>query len=695
MHDMTLNFLVLGRYSSPVLHGKSRQLLLSTDQTLLLNCRGRWKLTWLFPDLVSDQVRVENSRCGRTKQHYCSHLTVRPTKADNTGLYRCRYEHRPEKETSVYVYITDRQQPFVEHSRMSPFVLYKKDKEPLIIPCRTTSPNTTAALSKYPKGTRINPDERNILWNSTIGFTIRSPTFFYTGPFFCESSNAGVAHQSRIYIIHRTVSNILEVYLNSSGTVQALKGERLVLNCTATGEFNTRVNITWHYPGQNNTFHSITKRIQTHRTHMLFYSLLTIPKLQRSDRGQYTCRVSSGDNAKQQKVAVTIYDHPFIRLKPRHGCLIETEAGQKSYKISPKLRAFPAPEVMWLKDGRVAAEQCSRYHIEGYSLVIRDVAEEDAGKYTILVRNQEHGLCHNLTLTLEVKVRPQIGEKAVSLQDPGPVQQGSRQALHCTSHGIPPPHMHWSWHPCPPKGLCECPRSSALWTDVTAGQTGTSTQNHILSVSHHHEVLQGKNKTVGVLTVAEAFVSGVYRCVASNSVGTDYRDIHFYITDVAGGFSVAQVEESREGGDLHLTCRASRHLYSALSWQQMHSNVSVQTHLSVGQYSSSLVLLRHNLSTSDSGVYRCSALHLSTGQQAHLDIRVNVSRKYSAVMNYNHKYYFSFKFRQRSSFSQTILYLMSHEKAALMCNVSCLLNLFSMHSLKHTYMQINKQLQSF
>ncbi len=50
----------------------------------------------------------------------------------------------------------------------------------------------------------------------------------------------------------------------------------------------------------------------------------------------------------------------------------------------------------------VAAEQCSRYHMDDNSLVIRDVAEEDAGKYTILVRNQEHGLYQNLTLTLVV-----------------------------------------------------------------------------------------------------------------------------------------------------------------------------------------------------------------------------------------------------------------------------------------------------
>lgn len=37
-------------------------------------------------------------------------------------------------------------------------------------------------------------------------------------------------------------------------------------------------------------------------------------------------------------------------------------------------------------------------------------------------------------------------------------------------------------------------------------------------------------QTVGVLTVAKALVSGVYRCVASNPSGTDHLDVHFYVT---------------------------------------------------------------------------------------------------------------------------------------------------------------------
>ncbi|XP_039982500.1 vascular endothelial growth factor receptor 1 isoform X2 [Xiphias gladius] len=618
-----------GKYSIPILDVKTQQLVLDTNQTLLLSCRGRWELTWAFPPgLARDKVRVEESRCGRTSQQYCSRVMVSRSQAQHTGTFRCRYQHRPRKQTSVYVYVTDSQQPFVEQPGMSPDVLYLKEKQPLVIPCRVTHPNVTTTL--FPNQS-LSPDQWNIIWNSKQGFTIQTPTVHNIGLFFCQTITDGVTHKSHKYFVHRPVSNIMDVYLNSSGPVQALKGTKLTLNCTATGELNTRVNITWDYPGKSNDAGSTSKRLLKHRTHILFYSILTIPELHRSDRGLYKCRVTSGEKTKQQNVTVTVYDRPFIHLKPRHGTVMEVQAGQKSYRISPKLKAFPAPEVIWLKDGMVAAEQCSRYHMNGNSLVIRDVAEEDAGKYTVLVRIQEHGLYQNLTLTLVVNVSPQIGEKAVSLQDPGSVPRGSKQALHCTSHGVPPPHIQWLWHPCPSKGLC--PTSSELWRPVTESVPTNSTYNNILSVTHRQEVLQGKKKTVGVLTVAEAFVSGVYRCIASNSAGTDQLDIHFYITDVPGGFSVSQQEEPREGGDLHLTCVANKYLYTALSWQRLNNTEDIQSHsptlssqqLTSGVFSNSLVMLLSNLTAKDSGAYRCSARHLVTRQETHLDTQVVVT----------------------------------------------------------------------
>ncbi|XP_030612939.1 vascular endothelial growth factor receptor 1 isoform X2 [Archocentrus centrarchus] len=446
-----------GKFNVPLLDVQTRQLVLDANQMLMLNCRGRWQLTWTFPaGLARDQVEVSESRCGRTSHHYCSQMKVSRIQAQHTGLFRCRYQHRPQKHTSVYVYVTDSQWPFVEDADMSADVLYMKEKEPLVIPCRVTNPNVTTELVKsYSRS--LSPDQRNIIWNSRRGFTIRTPTFFYVGLFFCQTTGDKVKHKSRKYFVHRLVNKIKDVYLNSSEPVQALKGERLVLNCTATAELNTRVNFTWDYPGKSVSAGSTSKMLVRHPTHTLFYSILSIPKLQRSDQGRYMCRVTSGDQSQQAQVNVTVYDRPFIRLKPRNGFVMTVQAGEKSYRISPKLRAFPAPEVIWLKDGMVAADQCSRYHRDGNSLVIRDVAEEDAGKYTVLVRIQEHRLYQNLTLTLVVYVSPKIGEKAMLLQDLGSVPRGSRQALRCTSHGVPAPHIHWRWHPCPSKGLPAAP----------------------------------------------------------------------------------------------------------------------------------------------------------------------------------------------------------------------------------------------
>jgi len=106
--------------------------------------------------------------------------------------------------------------------------------------------------------------------------------------------------------------------------------------------------------------------------------------------------------------------------------------------------------------------------------------------------------------------------------------------------------------------------------------------------------------------------------------------LHFscFPSDVPGGFSVNQPEEPREGGDLHLTCVANKYLYTAVSWQRVNDTEDVKPRsqlLTTGEFSSSLVLLLSNLTARDSGAYRCSARHLVTGQETHLDTQVVVT----------------------------------------------------------------------
>lgn len=129
-------------------------------------------------------------------------------------------------------------------------------------------------------------------------------------------------------------------------------------------------------------------------------------------------------------------------------------------------------------------------------------------------------------------------------------------------------------------------------------------------------------------------------CSCSCFYFSPITSLHFFCcpSDVPGGFIINQEEEPREGRDLHLTCVANKYLYTAVSWQQVNDTEDVQSRGSAlmssqqftsGEYSNSLVLLLSNLTARDSGAYRCSARHLVTGQETHLDTQVVVTSESS------------------------------------------------------------------
>lgn len=106
------------------------------------------------------------------------------------------------------------------------------------------------------------------------------------------------------------------------------------------------------------------------------------------------------------------------------------------------------------------------------------------------------------------------------------------------------------------------------------------------------------------------------------------------ITDVQGGFSISgeSVEGPREGRDYHLSCVANKHLYSNMSWHRMLGSTASNMdspplvgELTEGEYSLTLSLTLMNLTAQDSGMYRCSATHLVTGQHSHQDALVAVA----------------------------------------------------------------------
>uniref|UniRef100_A0A8C3UUN0 receptor protein-tyrosine kinase n=1 Tax=Catharus ustulatus TaxID=91951 RepID=A0A8C3UUN0_CATUS len=599
------------------------QHVVQAGQTLNLTCRGEMVHSWSLPETLSKdskRLKVIKYACGRNGKQSCSSLTLSRTQASDTGNYSCKYPTSPakkKKESTVYVFINDTSNPFVEMHSDIPKIINMAVGREMIIPCRVTAPDIAVTLKKIPRET-LTPDGKTIIWDSMQGFRIPKATYKFIGLLSCETTVGGHTYSTK-YLTHRETNTIFDVQLSTPRLVKLLKGDSLAINCTVTAAWNTRVQMTWTYPGETRKRGSVTQRIdQKNSEANIFYSILVVDRVRDVDKGQYTCHVKSGPSIKAVNTTVIVYDKMFINLKRRKKTALEAVAGRKSYRLSMKVKAFPSPEVIWLKDGLPAAEKCARYVVKDYSLVIKDVAEEDAGNYTIILSIQQWNLSKNLTVSLTVNVKPQIYEKAVSsFPEPNLHLLDSKQILTCTVYGVPPPKITWMWYPCKQNhsktrhGFCFYTEGSFIL------KAGSNVGNRIQGITERTAVIEGKNKTASTLVVAEAKSSGIYSCVASNKVGKSERNVSFIVTDVPSGFHISLEKMPIEGENLVLSCSANKFLYKDIAWI-LPRTVNNQTNTKKShnrEYSITLTLTIKNVSLAHSGTYACRARNIYTGKE--------------------------------------------------------------------------------
>lgn len=544
---------------------------------------------------------------------HCSKLTVTSLIVNDTGSYSCKYSKNAlEHISSIYIYVTDPEQPFVEphHQTYKILGIYRHETS-LVVPCRTSSPDAVVTLT----GHQPLPEKviKEMVWDPKVGFKIPYDPNTEYSMLTCKTIVNGHEFKS-MYIPIRTTLVLNNVKI-SPERVRVLVGDTLVLNCTGETTYGGRINFTWDFPKKSENQH-YTKKTPVRPAQVLVMSkALILPNITMEDKGVYRCNAEiEPTKHKNISARVLVFEHPFLNVSYKHDrpSKVTVKEGKKKLVFDPKVNALPSPDmVAWYKDGVPINNNSTCYKMSGYNLIIIDVQQKHAGVFTISLGNQVRGLYRNLSYTLVVNVKPTISEAELATVDVQPYMLGTQHQLTCTAYGIPLPSITWFWQPChSDPAFIDCIDYTKTLL-VNIDDRRNYSHNWIKSINVKPQLVKGKNKTVSTLAIGEATVSGKYSCMAQNEDGNSMMTIPFYVDDHPEEITI-EPRAAIEGDDVNLTCWAARYLYKDLHWldsrnQTITSNVSS---LHISTYSISLSLHLHNVSQISTSGYKCQAYKL-------------------------------------------------------------------------------------
>uniref|UniRef100_A0A671S8L3 Vascular endothelial growth factor receptor 3 n=1 Tax=Sinocyclocheilus anshuiensis TaxID=1608454 RepID=A0A671S8L3_9TELE len=556
--DFCMSCLVTGfSMSPPTLDNTKDQLVINANDTLTITCRGQRILDWSWPEVSLSKVELTDRqdqqspvdtpghRAVRVKEcqgepgkPYCKTLILTNTQANDSGYYRCFYQDIKAiidgtTAASIFVFVRDPQHPFIKRNENDMETIFITDSQTHIeVPCLVSDPDLKVSLFSGP----LLLEGNEITWNNKRGWLVPSHIFknMLTSP--CLQHPTGLKFYK------------LKLFPEDS-PLELMQGEGLELNCTALVEFNTGVEFHWDYPGQ--------KVITRPHLHLSSYYVSTVQDF-----------ISTS--------ALVSFLH-LLCLLHLWSHAIHVQVTFCLLSIFLQYYVVNYLYVCRYNNGKLITRrpEFSRFRVKQHALEIRDVCKQDAGEYTLILKNTRAALEKRLNFTLIVNVPPQIHEKEAAAPT-NPYRRSSRQTLTCTATGSPPATITWQWRPWSPCGLNSTRRTLGQRDKIPICQNWIGLDpehavNPIESIETLTEMVDGKEKTVSRLVIQSANVSAMYKCSAENKVGRDERLIYFYVTTIPEGFGIEMEpsEDPLEQDLVRLKCNADNNTYENLRWYRL------------------------------------------------------------------------------------------------------------------------------
>ncbi|XP_056289948.1 brother of CDO isoform X3 [Pseudoliparis swirei] len=175
--------------------------------------------------------------------------------------------------------------------------------------------------------------------------------------------------------IRRSTSEAARIiYPPSSRSIMVTKGQRLVLECVASGIPTPHV--IWAKDGQDLGSHNKTR---------FLLSNLLIDVVGEADSGTYICRADNGISSASSATVlydVQVFEPPRVTVELQQQEVVYGE----TVRFTCQARGKPTPSVMWLHNARPLAPS-PRHRLSSRALRVSNVGPQDDGLYQCMAEN--------------------------------------------------------------------------------------------------------------------------------------------------------------------------------------------------------------------------------------------------------------------------------------------------------------------
>uniref|UniRef100_A0A3Q2PP65 BOC cell adhesion associated, oncogene regulated n=1 Tax=Fundulus heteroclitus TaxID=8078 RepID=A0A3Q2PP65_FUNHE len=209
------------------------------------------------------------------------------------------------------------------------------------------------------------------------------------------------------------------IYPPAPRSIMVTKGQRLVLECVASGIPTPQV--TWAKDGLD---------LRSHNNTRFLLSNLLIDAASEGDSGTYVCRADNGRGSDRSATAlynVQVFEPPLVTVELQQ----QEVAYGETVRIICQARGKPSPSVMWLHNARRLTPS-SRHRLTSRVLRISNVSSQDDGLYQCMAENglgsaQASARLITVSTRLPPNFRPLSPDKV--LKEQPPVRSGATRAM--------------------------------------------------------------------------------------------------------------------------------------------------------------------------------------------------------------------------------------------------------------------------